>query len=180
MTKIIMNGCNGHMGRTITRIADENDNVEIVAGIDLNGEKLSHYPVFKDLDDCDVEADVIIDFSSANAIDHLLDYCERTHMPAVICTTGLSDEQVQRVTEVASGTAMLRAANMSLGINTLFKLLESATNVLAPAGFDMEIVEKHHNRKVDAPSGTALALAGAVLCPKKRSRSRDCLPRDPV
>ena len=128
----------------------------------MNGEKLSHYPVFKDLDDCDVEADVIIDFSSADAIDHLLDYCERTHMPAVICTTGLSDEQVQRVTEVASGTAMLRAANMSLGINTLFKLLESATNVLAPAGFDMEIVEKHHNRKVDAPSGTALALADVL------------------
>ena len=162
MTKIIMNGCNGHMGRTITRIADENDNVEIVAGIDLNGTRLSSYPVFTDLDDCDVEADVIIDFSSADAIDHLLDYCERTHMPAVICTTGLSDEQVQRITEVASETAMLRAANMSLGINTLFKLLESAANVLAPAGFDMEIVEKHHNRKVDAPSGTALALADVL------------------
>ena len=162
MTKIIMNGCNGHMGRTITRIADENDNVEIVAGIDLNGTRLSSYPVFTDLDDCDVEADVIIDFSSADAIDHLLDYCERTHVPAVICTTGLSDEQVQRITEVASETAMLRAANMSLGINTLFKLLESAANVLAPAGFDMEIVEKHHNRKVDAPSGTALALADVL------------------
>ena len=162
MTKIIMNGCNGHMGRTITRIADENDNVEIVAGIDLNGTRLSSYPVFTDLDDCDVEADVIIDFSSADAIDHLLDYCERTHMPAVICTTGISDEQVQRITEVASETAMLRAANMSLGINTLFKLLESAANVLAPAGFDMEIVEKHHNRKVDAPSGTALALADVL------------------
>ena len=162
MTKIIMNGCNGHMGRTITRIADENDNVEIVAGIDLNGEKLSHYPVFKDLDDCDVEADVIIDFSSANAIDHLLDYCERTHMPAVICTTGLSDEQIKKVEETSKKIAILRSANMSVGVNALLNVLAEVSPKLAAAGFDMEIVEKHHNRKVDAPSGTALALADVL------------------
>lgn len=162
MTKIIMNGCNGQMGRTITRLVDESENAEIVAGVDPNAEKLSHYPVFQDIDQCDVEADVIIDFSSANAIDHLLDYCERTNTPAVICTTGLSDDQVQRITEVAESTPMLRAANMSLGINTLFKLLENAAKVLSPAGFDMEIVEKHHNQKVDAPSGTALALADVL------------------
>ena len=162
MTRIIMHGCNGMMGRTITRLADESDKVEIVAGIDLNGEKLSHYPVFKRLDECNVEADVIIDFSTATAIDNLLDYCIRTHMPAVICTTGLSDDQVKKITEAATETPILRAANMSLGINTLFKLLESAASVLSPAGFDMEIVEKHHNKKVDAPSGTALALADVL------------------
>ena len=162
MTKIIMHGCNGHMGQTITRIIDGTDDVSIVAGIDLTGEKKNDYPVFTSLDECDVEADVIIDFSSAKAIDGLLDYCEKTHMPLVLCTTGLDEGQLKRVEEVAKTTPLLRSANMSLGINTLFKLLESAANVLAPAGFDMEIVEKHHNQKIDAPSGTAIALADVL------------------
>ena len=162
MTKIIMHGCNGHMGQTITRIIEGTDDVSIVAGIDLTGEKKNDYPVFTSLDECDVEADVIIDFSSAKAIDGLLDYCEKTHMPLVLCTTGLDEGQLKRVEEVAKTTPLLRSANMSLGINTLFKLLESAANVLAPAGFDMEIVEKHHNQKIDAPSGTAIALADVL------------------
>ena len=162
MTKIIMHGCNGHMGQTITRIIDGTEDVSIAAGIDLTGEKKNDYPVFTSLEECDVEADVIIDFSSAKAIDGLLDYCEKTHMPLVLCTTGLDEAQLKRVEEVAKTTPLLRSANMSLGINTLFKLLESAANVLAPAGFDMEIVEKHHNQKIDAPSGTAIALADVL------------------
>lgn len=157
-----MHGCNGHMGQTITRIIDGTEDVSIAAGIDLTGEKKNDYPVFTSLEECDVEADVIIDFSSAKAIDGLLDYCEKTHMPLVLCTTGLDEAQLKRVEEVAKTTPLLRSANMSLGINTLFKLLESAANVLAPAGFDMEIVEKHHNQKIDAPSGTAIALADVL------------------
>lgn len=162
MTKIIMHGCNGHMGQTISRLAEAMEDAQIVAGIDLTGEQKNDYPVFKSLEECSVEADVIIDFSSAKAIDGLLDYCEKTNMPLVLCTTGLDEAQLKRVDEVSKTTPLLRSANMSLGINTLFKLLEAATGVLSPAGFDMEIVEKHHNRKLDAPSGTAIALADVL------------------
>ena len=162
MVKIIMHGCNGHMGQTITRIVENTDGACIVAGIDLTGEKLNDYPVFKSLEECDVEADVIVDFSSAKAIDSLLDFCGEKKMPLVLCTTGLSDEQIKKVTETATKTPVLRAANMSLGINTLFKLLEAAAGVFVPAGYDMEIVEKHHNKKIDAPSGTAIALADVL------------------
>lgn len=117
---------------------------------------------FSNLNDCNVKADVIIDFASAKAIDGLLDYCETTHMPLVLCTTGLSEEQIARVSEVSKVTPVLRSANMSLGINTLFKVLKSVAPLLADAGFDIEIVEKHHHFKLDAPSGTAIALADAI------------------
>lgn len=162
MTRAIMHGCNGHMGRVITDICKNDENIEIVAGIDLFDGIDNDYPVFKTLDDCDVDADVIIDFCSAKAVDGLLDYCEKTKMPVVLCTTGLSDEQIARVSQVAKTVPVLRSANMSLGINTLMDLLKKATAVFADAGFDVEIVEKHHNQKLDAPSGTALALADSI------------------
>lgn len=162
MVKVIMHGCNGAMGRVITDLAKETEGVEIVAGIDLNTESKQGYPVFSTLEACDVNADVIIDFASAKAVDHLLDYCGKTQMPVVLCTTGLSEEQLKKVNETSKKTAVLRSANMSLGVNTLLKLLQDAAKVLATAGFDVEIVEKHHNQKVDAPSGTALALADSI------------------
>ena len=162
MTRAIMHGCNGHMGRVITDICKNDENIEIVAGIDLFDGIENDYPVFKTLDDCDVDADVIIDFCSAKAVDGLLDYCEKTKMPVVLCTTGLSDEQIARVSQVAKTVPVLRSANMSLGINTLMDFLKKATAVFADAGFDVEIVEKHHNQKLDAPSGTALALADSI------------------
>lgn len=157
-----MHGCNGAMGRVITDLAKDMDGIEIVAGIDLNTEVQQAYPVFSSLETCNVEADVIVDFASAKAVDHLLDYCAANQMPVVLCTTGLSEEQLKKVKETSEKTAVLRSANMSLGINTLLKLLQDAAKVLATAGFDVEIVEKHHNQKVDAPSGTALALADSV------------------
>lgn len=162
MTNIIMHGCNGHMGQVITNLVNDDDEAQIVAGIDPFDEGKNSYPVFKSIKECDVDADVIIDFASAKAIDDLLDYCESKKIPAVICTTGLSEEQTARIGEVSKNVAILKSANMSLGINTLFKLLQDATKVLAPAGFDIEIVEKHHNKKLDAPSGTALALADSI------------------
>ena len=162
MTRVIMHGCNGHMGQVITGLCKEDDNIEIVAGIDLYDGIKNDYPVFASLRDCDVEADVIIDFCNAKAVDGLLDYCRETKMPVVLCTTGLSDEQIARVSEVSKETAILRSANMSLGINTLMDLVKKATAVFAEAGFDIEIVEKHHNQKLDAPSGTAIALADAI------------------
>ena len=162
MTRIIMHGCNGHMGQVITGIVANDANAQIVAGIDLRDDGHNSYPVFASLEECDVEADVIIDFASAKAEDTLVDYIKKTKIPAVICTTGLSDEQLERVHEASKKTAVLRSANMSLGVNTLFKVLKSMTKLLADAGFDIDIVEKHHRRKLDAPSGTAIALAEAV------------------
>lgn len=157
-----MRGCNGKMGQAITEIVKVDENAEISAGIDIFDDGHNSYPVFKTLEECNVQADVIIDFTAAGGADELLDYCEKTGVPAVICTTGLSNEQVERINEVSGKTALLRSANMSLGINTLFKILKNISPLLADAGYDIEIVEKHHNQKLDAPSGTALALADAI------------------
>ena len=162
MVKIIMHGCNGKMGQNITRIVEADANAEIVAGIDIFDDGHNSYPVFSSLNDCNVDADVIIDFASAKAIDGLLDYCEAKKMPVVLCTTGLSETQIARAEEVSRSAAVLRSANMSLGINTLFKVLKSVAPLFAEAGYDIEIVEQHHRLKLDAPSGTALALADAV------------------
>lgn len=162
MTKIIMHGCNGAMGQTISRIVREDNDAEIVAGIDIVDTIDNGYPVFTSIKDCNVEADVIIDFCSAKAMDALLDYCEEKKMPVVVCTTGLSEEQLARIEALSKKSAVLKSANMSLGINTLFKLVQDAVKVLGTAGYDVEIVEKHHNQKLDAPSGTALALADSI------------------
>ena len=162
MVRIIMHGCNGKMGQVITRLAAEDGNCQIVAGIDTFRGIENTCPVFDNLKDCDVEADVVIDFSNAKAVDGLLEACCEKKLPVVLCTTGLSEEQLQKVEDAAKETAVLKSANMSLGINLLMRLLKDAAKVLAPAGYDIEIVEKHHNKKVDAPSGTALALADAI------------------
>jgi 4-hydroxy-tetrahydrodipicolinate reductase len=162
MTDIIMHGCNGHMGQVISGIVKEDSDATIVAGIDIADNKDNGYPVFTDIDACDVKADVIIDFAAAVAVDKLLDYAVKTSTPVVLCTTGLSEEQLKKVDEASKSVAILRSANMSLGINTLLKMVKEAADVFANAGFDIEIVEKHHNKKVDAPSGTALALADSI------------------
>ena len=150
------------MGQVITRLAAADPEMEIVAGVDMRAQALNDYPVFGDIGECGVEADVVIDFSNAAAVDRLLDWCGEKQMPVVLCTTGLSEEQLSKVEETAKKTALLKSANMSLGVNLLMKLLQDAAKVLAPEGFDMEIVERHHNQKVDAPSGTAIALADSL------------------
>ena len=162
MVNIIMHGCNGKLGRVITDLVSKDDNVQIVAGVDAYTEVPNEYPVFSSIKECNVKADAIIDFAVTAAIDDLLDYAVNTNTPVVVCTTGLSAEQLEKVNEASKKVAVLRSANMSLGINTLMKLLRIATDVLADRGFDIEIVEKHHNQKVDAPSGTALALADCI------------------
>ena len=162
MVRVIMHGCNGKMGRVINKIIEDDPEAEIVAGIDKYTGIQNTYPVFDSIEKCDVQADVIIDFSNAAAVDGLLDYCVEKQIPVVLCTTGLSEEQLQKMEGASAKTAVLKSANMSLGVNLLMKLLKDATKVLAPAGFDIEIVEKHHNQKVDAPSGTALALADSI------------------
>ena len=162
MTKFIMNGCNGAMGQVITRLAKEDPEVEIVAGIDLNDTIDNGYPVFTNIWECDVQADVIVDFSVAKAVDSVIDFAVDKKMPLVLCTTGLTQEQIQKAEAASEKVAVLRSANMSLGVNTVFKLAALGAQVLASAGYDIEIVEKHHNLKLDAPSGTALAIADAM------------------
>lgn len=157
-----MNGCNGKMGQVITGICKEDPDIEIVAGVDLYDGIKNDYPVFSNISVCDVKADVVIDFSNAKAVEDVLIYCNDKQMPVVMCTTGLSEEQLQKLKELSKRAAVLKSANMSLGINMLMELLKRAATILAPAGFDMEIVEKHHNQKLDAPSGTALALADSI------------------
>lgn len=162
MVRAIMHGCNGKMGQVITGLIKEDEGIEIVAGIDTYTGMANDYPVFETIDKCDVEADVVIDFSNAAAADHLLEVCVERKLPVVLCTTGLSEEQLKKVEEASRETAVLKSANMSMGINLLMKILKDATKVLSPAGFDIELVERHHNQKVDAPSGTALALADSI------------------
>ncbi len=162
MIRIIMHGCNGRMGQAITRLAKENNELTIVAGVDPFDGVANDYPVFKSIEECNVEADVVIDFASAKAVDSLLTYCLDKKLPVVLCTTGLSEEQLTKVKEASKEIAVLKSANMSLGVNLLIKLLKESAPVLGNAGFDIEIVEQHHKMKKDAPSGTALALADAI------------------
>ncbi|MBO6213967.1 MAG: 4-hydroxy-tetrahydrodipicolinate reductase [Lachnospiraceae bacterium] len=162
MVRAIMHGCNGHMGRVITGLCAEDEGIEIVAGVDVYTGVENKYPVYPDMASCKEEADVVIDFSNAAAVDGLLEECEKRKLPVILCTTGLSDKQLKKVEAASHNTAVLKSANMSLGINTLLALLSEAAEVFAPAGYDMEIVERHHNQKLDAPSGTAIALADAL------------------
>lgn len=162
MVKILMHGCNGKMGCMITEIVKNDSDAEIVAGVDKFTGIPNEYPVFEQIGQCDVDVDVVIDFSNAGAVDDLLDYCVEKNLPVVLCTTGLSEEQLKKVEESSKKIAILKSANMSMGINLLLKLLKEAAKVLAPAGYDIELVEKHHNQKLDAPSGTALALADSI------------------
>lgn len=162
MVRIILCGCCGYMGRTVTDIVAADEDARIVAGVDLAAHGEKAYPVFSNIADCDIEADVVIDFSSPKALDGILAYCTEKKVAAIFCTTGYTPEQMEQIRAAAGKTAVMKSANMSLGINMLLKLLKDAAKLLAPAGFDMEIVEKHHNLKVDAPSGTALALADSL------------------
>ena len=162
MIKILMHGCNGRMGQMISGLVRDEEEMMIAAGVDTYQGVSNEYPVFGSIDACDDDVDVVIDFSNAAAADAVMEYCAKRQIPLVFCTTGLSEEQLQKLEDTAKQTAVLKSANMSLGINLLLKLLKDAAKVLAPAGYDIEIVEKHHNQKLDAPSGTALALADSI------------------
>lgn len=161
MTRIIMSGCNGKMGRVITNLIDERQNCEIVAGLDIRENADAPYPVFTTADAIDVEADVIIDFSNPSALDALLSFATRKNLPAVLCTTGFSQPQVEQIKAASEEIPIFFSGNMSLGINLLIDLAKKAA-VMFGDSFDIEIVEKHHNQKIDAPSGTALMIADAL------------------
>lgn len=162
MTKVIIHGAAGYMGRVLTDMISREADMKVVAGIDVVSPEGVDFPVFSKAADCNVEADVLIDFSNAKAIDALVDFCESQKVPAVICTTAISEEQQEKIASLSQRVPVLRSANMSLGVNTIFDILKRSSKIFSDAGFDIEIVEKHHNRKLDAPSGTAIALADAI------------------
>ena len=161
MIKIIMNGFNGKMGQVICSLVEKDAECEIVAGIDIHPTN-AKFPTFSNIHDCNIDADVIIDFSTASAVPEVLKYCEHKKMPVVICTTGLDQKTLDDIEALSNIVPVFKSANMSLGINLIANLLKKATSILDENGFDIEIIEKHHNQKIDAPSGTALLLADAI------------------
>jgi 4-hydroxy-tetrahydrodipicolinate reductase len=162
MTNIILRGCNGKMGQVITELVDADEKAVIVAGIDVTQNRVNKYPVYQSFRKCNVKADVIIDFSSPINLEEMFEFAVTKDVGIVLCTTGFTKEQLSLIDETTKKIPIFRSANMSMGINLITKLLKEAAVVLADAGFDIEIVERHHNKKVDAPSGTALALADAM------------------
>lgn len=161
MQKIILSGCNGRMGRTIERLAAADADLEIVAGFDINTEAVRTYPIFSNPADYTGSADVVIDFSNSQFLSPLLTFCISARVPLVLCTTGFSAEQLQEIRNASQFIPIFRSANMSMGINLLLDLIRKSVSVLG-TDYDVEIVERHHRTKVDAPSGTALMLADAA------------------
>ena len=159
MVRIILNGCNGAMGKMLANIIAQDEQAQVVAGTQAAD---TPFPVFESIKACDVEADALIDFTVSKITDMVLDQCAQKGLALVLATTGLSDEQLAHVQEAGKTIPIVQSYNMSLGINTLAKIVELITPVLADAGFDIEIVERHHRRKLDAPSGTAIMLGNAA------------------
>lgn len=162
MVNVLMHGCNGRMGQMITGLVKEDPEIVIGAGVDTYQGISNPYPVFDSIEKCNVEVDVVIDFSTATALESVLEYCVEKQIPAILCSTGYSEEQLNKIKDASEKVAVLKSANMSMGINLLLKLMKDAAKVLAPAGYDIELVERHHNQKLDAPSGTALAMADSI------------------
>lgn len=161
MVNIIMNGCNGKMGQVISRLVEQDDECRIVAGFDIVGEAKNGYPVYTNPEDFDGEADVVIDFSHPDSLEGILNFCKSRKIPVIEATTGLSNKQKNEMEAASVEIPLFFSANMSLGINLLIDLAKKATKLLQD-NFDIEIVERHHNQKIDAPSGTALAIADAI------------------
>lgn len=160
MSRIILSGANGKMGKTIQSVVAGRENCEIVAGVDLNTQS-DNFPIYDSIDKVQEQADVVIDFTNPVLIDGLLDYSKKTSTPLVIGTTGFNDNQKKQIEKASEESAVFFTYNMSLGINLLANLAKKAADILGK-DFDIEIVEKHHNQKIDAPSGTALMLADAI------------------
>lgn len=161
MINILLSGCNGKMGQVITRLSEQYDDLKIAAGYDIADTGKNAYPVCTELDKCKIHPDVMIDFSNPAALDKLIDYSIKNRIPAVICTTGLSQAQIKQLEKASQSVPIFFSANMSLGINLLIELVKKAARLLE-LNYDIEIIEKHHNQKLDAPSGTALAIADSI------------------
>lgn len=158
MKQIILSGCNGRMGRAVAALCQNDPEIELAAGFDILGQPSGDFPVFSNPAQCEITADALIDFSNPAALESLLTFARRTRTPLVLCTTGYSREQLALIEEAAKEIPVFRSANMSLGVNVLLELVKRAAAVLGE-DFDIEIEERHHNKKLDAPSGTALMIA---------------------
>lgn len=161
MTNIILSGCGGSMGHTVASCAARESQYKVVAGIDLNADSKNEFPVYRNPSEISEKADALIDFSNPSLLSPLLAFGVKNEMPLVLCTTGYSEDQVKELKKAAEKTAIFYSGNMSLGINLLIELAKKAAKVLGSA-YDIEIIEKHHNRKLDAPSGTALMIADGI------------------
>lgn len=161
MIKVLVCGCNGTMGHVLTDLIAEDTEMNVVAGIDNSEESPHHYPVFTDFNKCSVDVDVVIDFSHYSITPALIEYCIKTNTPAVICTTGLDEALIEKLNNASNKVPLFRSGNMSLGVNLIMDLARKAAKILQDK-FDIEIIEKHHNRKVDAPSGTAYMIAESI------------------
>lgn len=170
MRKILLSGCNGRMGRAVAELCENNREITVVAGLDANTVKLGGFPVYADPMEFGGYIDCVVDFSHTSALDALLSFCVRKKTPLVLCTTGHSDEQQTALAAAAKEIPIFRSANMSFGVHVLKDLVARAAKTLGES-FDVEIIERHHNQKLDAPSGTAVALYDAIA---------DALPYDPV
>ena len=161
MTKIILSGSGGQMGKAVIRAVAERSDCSIVAGISKNSNENACLPTFSSPDEINVDADVIIDFSNPELLDSLLNYATCKKIPIVICTTGFGEAQIEKIKTASKLIPIFFSGNMSIGINLLIEIAKKATKVLA-GNFDIEIIEKHHNKKIDAPSGTAFMIANAI------------------
>jgi len=161
MIKLLLCGCNGYMGRVITSCVDAREKFEIVADIDLKDEMNSTYPVFSKAADFHGEVDVIIDFSHPSALAGNLEYALKNNTPIIIATTGLSKEQIDDIHSASQKIPVFFTANMSIGVNLMTELVKKATALLCD-DFDIEVIEAHHNQKIDAPSGTANMLISSI------------------
>ncbi len=159
MVNVLINGALGKMGKKVAEAVALNENAKVVCGVDIVDSSLD-FPVYSSFDKVTEKVDVIIDFSSPVVLDKLLNYSISNNIPVVLCTTGYTSEDIQKINDASKKVALFRSANMSLGVNAVIEVVKMATKLLA--GYDVEIIEKHHNQKVDAPSGTALMLADAV------------------
>jgi len=161
MLKVALSGCNGRMGRTVSQLCEQSEDARVFAGFDLNTERRSSYPVYADPFEFAGHCDVIVDFSNAAALENLIKYALVRRFPLVLSTTGHSDRQQEFISEASQSIPIFKSANMAVGINLFMELLKKCGKVLG-GEYDIEIIERHHNQKVDAPSGTAIMLADAL------------------
>lgn len=161
MTNIAIVGCNGKMGYFVADTISKREDCNALFGVDAFGDNKFDFEVYKNFNDIKEIPDAIIDFSNPDALDGMLDFACQNSVPCVICTTGYSAEQVEKIKDASKSIAVFYSGNMSLGINLLIELTKNAAKVLGKE-FDIEIIEKHHNLKVDAPSGTALMIADGI------------------
>ncbi|SKA89166.1 dihydrodipicolinate reductase [Caloramator quimbayensis] len=160
--RVLLHGCNGRMGQVLSRLISGMDDAKVVCGVDSNIDKIiNSYPVYPSLSEVKEEVDVLIDFSNHSCLDSILKFGLDRKVPLIICTTGFSPEEKQKMVESSKHIPILNSANMSLGVNLIISLVKQAAAVLYK-DFDIEIVEKHHNQKLDSPSGTALSIADAI------------------